>query len=160
MARAIDTDFYHNFRFHVVDPAGGNLDRVAGFKTCSVPDLSVDTSEYREGVYKYTRKFPGVPKVGECSLTKGVAKKDSDFQKWLFKCINGGQTYRTDMDILEYHIQDEWGIDGHPSKVIHLKECFPSSVKLTGDKDASSSDVAIQEMTLMAEEVSAELVQT
>lgn len=136
------------------------MDRAAGFKTCSIPDLSVDTSEYREGVYKYTRKFPGVPKVGECSLTKGVAKKDSDFQKWLFTCINGGATYRTDIDILEYHIKDEWGIDGHPSKVIHLREVFPSSVKLTGDKDASSSDVAIQEITLMCEEVSAELIQT
>ena len=158
MARAVDTDLYHNFRFHVVDPAGGNLDPVAGFRTASIPDLTVDMVEYREGVYKYTRKYPGIPKVGDCSLSKGVVKKDSDFLVWLFKCINGGETYRSDITIQEYHISDEFGIDGSPSKVIQLKEVFPTSVKPTGDKDASSSDVAIQEMTLAVEEITVELV--
>ena len=161
MARAVDTDFYHNFRFHVVDPAGGNLDKVAGFRTCSVPDLSVDTAEYREGVYKYTRKYPGIPKVGECALSKGVAKKNSDFLAWLFKCIDGGvPSYRSDIDILEYHISDTLGIDGHASKVIHLREVFPISVKPTGDKDSSSSDIAITELTFAVEEATVELVQS
>lgn len=158
MARAVDTDFYHNFRFHVVDPAGGNLDPVAGFRSASIPDISVDMAEYREGVYLYTRKYPGIPKVGDCSLSKGVAKKDSDFLRWIFKCINGGETYRSDITIQEYHIEDEFGIDGSPSKVIQLKEVFPTSVKPTGDKDASSSDIAIQEITLAVEEIQVELV--
>ena len=158
MARAVDTDLYHNFRFHVVDPAGGNLDPVAGFRTASIPELSVDTAEYREGVFKYTRKYPGIPKVGECQLSKGVVKKDSDFLLWLFKCIDGGVTYRSDITIQEYHIADEFGINGSPSKVIRLMEVFPISVKPTGDKDASSSDVAIQEITLAVEELSVELV--
>lgn len=158
MARAVDTDLYHNFRFHVVDPAGGNLDPVAGFRSASVPDISTDAPEYREGVFKYTRKYPGIPKVGDCSLSKGVVKKNSDFLVWLFKCIDGGQNYRSDITIQEYHISDEWGIDGSPSKVIQLKEVFPTSVKPTGDKDASSSDVAIQEITLSVEEISIELV--
>jgi phage tail-like protein len=158
MARAVDTDLYHNFRFHVVDPAGGHLDPVAGFRTASIPDLTVDMAEYREGVYKYTRKYPGIPKVGDCSLSKGVVKKESDFLAWIFKCINGGETYRSDITIQEYHIADEWGIDGSPSKVIQLKEVFPTSVKPTGDKDASSSDVAIQEITFAVEEIVVELV--
>lgn len=158
MARAVDTDLYHNFRFHVVDPAGGNLDPVAGFRTASIPDITTDVPEYREGVFKYTRKYPGIPKVGDCSLSKGVVKKNSDFLAWILKCINGGQNYRSDITIQEYHISDEWGIDGSPSKVIQLKEVFPSSVKPTGDKDASSSDVAIQEITLACEEITVELV--
>jgi len=144
----------------VVDPAGGNLDPVAGFRTASIPDLSVDMAEYREGVYLYTRKYPGIPKVGDCSLSKGVAKKDSDFLQWIFKCINGGETYRSDITIQEYHISDEFGIDGSPSKVIQLKEVFPTSAKSTGDKDASSSDIAIQEITLACEEISVQLVVT
>jgi phage tail-like protein len=162
MARAVDTDFYHNFRFQVVDPAGGNLDRTAGFRTCTVPDLTVDTAEYREGVFLYTRKYPGIPKVGEVALSKGVAKKTSDFLTWIFKCINGvgaAGSYRSDIDIQEFHISDSLGIDGSPSKVIHLREVFPISCKVTGDKDASSSDVAIQELTLAAEEIDVELVQ-
>lgn len=159
MARAVDTDLYHNFRFHVVDPAGGNLDTVAGFRTASIPEISVDPAEYREGVMRFTRKYPGIPKVGECQLSKGVVKKDSDFLRWLMKCINGGSDYRSDITIQEFHIADEWGIDGNPSKVIRLKEVWPSSVKVTGDKDATSSDVAIQEITLMVEEVEVALVQ-
>lgn len=158
MARAIDTDFYHNFRFHVVDPAGGNLDPVAGFRTASIPDISVDAPEYREGTFKFTRKYPGIPKVGECQLSKGVAKKDSDFLKWIFKGIDGGQTYRSDITIQEFHISDEFGIDGAPSKLIKLFEVFPISVKPTGDKDATSSDIAIQEMTLAVEEIEVELI--
>lgn len=116
--------------------------------------------EYREGVYLYTRKYPGIPKVGDCSLSKGVAKKDSDFLKWIFKCINGGETYRSDITIQEYHIADEFGINGSPSKVIQLKEVFPTSTKVTGDKDSSSSDIAIQELNLACEEISVQLVVT
>lgn len=159
MARAVDTDLYHNFRFHVVDPAGGNLDPVAGFRTATIPEISVDPAEYREGVFKFTRKYPGIPKVGECQLSKGVVKKNSDFLSWINKVINGGQSYRSDITIQEFHIADEWGIDGAPSKVIRLKEVWPSTVKSTGDKDATSSDVAIQEMTLMVEEIEVALVQ-
>ena len=117
-------------------------------------------TEYREGVYLFTRKYPGIPKVGDCSLSKGVAKKNLDFLRWIFKCINGGQTYRSDITIQEYHISDEFGIDGAPSKVIELKEVFPTSVKPTGDKDASSSDISIQEMTLACESVEISLVVT
>jgi len=161
MARAIDTDFYHNFRFHVSEAqVGTNLDPVAGFRSASIPDLSVDMSEYREGVYLYTRKYPGIPKVGDCSLSKGVAKKDSDFLRWLFKCVNGGETYRSDITIQEYHIEDEFGINGSPSKVIELFEVFPTSVKVTGDKDASSSDIAIQEISFAVEEIRVKLVVT
>lgn len=159
MARSVDTDFYHNFRFHVVDPAGGNLDPVAGFRTASIPEISVDPAEYREGVMRFTRKYPGIPKVGECQLSKGVAKKESDFLRWLMKCIDGGQDYRSDITIQEFHIADEWGINGNPSKVIRLKEVWPSSVKLTSDKDATSSDIAITEITLMVEEIETALVQ-
>jgi phage tail-like protein len=133
--------------------------------------LSVDATEYREGTTTYTKKFPGIPKVGEISLSKGVARKDygngvaNDFLKWVLQCVNGGAsatpTYRADLAILEYHITDEWGngTGGTPSKKILAYECFPTSVKLTGDKDASSSDIAITEMTLQCESVSTELIQ-
>lgn len=158
MARAIDTDFYHNFRFHVVDPAGGNLDPVAGFRTATVPEISIDAPEYREGTYKFTRKYPGIPKVGEIQLSKGVAKKESDFLAWLRKGIDGGETYRSDITIQEFHIGDEFGIDGAPSRLIRLLEVFPISVKISADKDATSSDVSITEATLAVEEIEVSLV--
>lgn len=158
MARAIDTDLYHNFRFHVVDPAGGNLDTVAGFTKATIPAISNEPVEYREGVFKWTRKFPGIPKVGECELTKGVVKKNSDFLKWMLKPINGGQNYRSDLLIQEYHISDEFGINGTPSRIIRIKEVFPTEFKPSSDHDASQAEISVQTLKLAVEEIEVEIV--
>lgn len=158
MARSIDTDLYHNFRFHVVDPAGGNLDPVAGFSKVTIPNIGMEPAEYREGVFKYTRKYPGIPKVGDCEMTKGVVKKNSDFLTWLLKPVDGGQNYRSDLLIEEYHISDEFGIDGTPSRIIRIKEVFPVDVKVASDLDATQADVTLQTLKLAVEEIEVEVV--
>lgn len=158
MARSIDTDLYHNFRFHVVDPAGGNLDPVAGFAKVTIPDFNMEPAEYREGVYKYTRKYPGIPKIGDVEMTKGVVKKASDFLTWILKPVDGRQNYRSDLIIQEFHIADEFGINGTPSRIIRLKEAFPINVKPSMDKDATQADVAMQTLKLAVEEFEVEIV--
>jgi phage tail-like protein len=159
MARAASTDPFLNFKFHVVDPAGGHLDPVAGFTTVSTPDITVDPAEYREGVYRWTRKYPGVQTVGELQLMKGTVKRDSDFFKWVLDMINGGQgEYRTDLMIMEFHITDEFGIQGSPSRIMRCREAWPSQVKPMADKDATGSEVAIQELTLTIEELEIEII--
>lgn len=158
MARSIDTDFYHNFRFHIVDPAGGNLDPSAGFTKVSIPNITVENVDYREGVYTYTRKYPGIPKVGDCEFSKGIVKKKSDFYTWLLKPILGGQNYRSDLLIQEYHISDEFGINGTPSRTIRIKEVFPIEFKPAADKDASQNDVAVQTLKLSVEEIDVDIV--
>lgn len=158
MARSIDTDLYHNFRFHVVDPAGGNLDPVAGFSKVTIPNIAMEPAEYREGVFKYTRKYPGIPKVGDCEMTKGVVKKNSDFFSWIQKPINGGVNYRSDLIIEEYHISDEFGINGTPSRIIRIKEVFPVDMKPASDLDATQADVTLQTLKLAVEEIDLEIV--
>jgi phage tail-like protein len=158
MARSIDTDFYHDFRFHVVDPAGGNLDPVAGFTRVSIPDLKLQEATYREGVYVYTRKYPGVPTIGNVQLQKGVVKKASDFYAWIQKPILGGQNYRSDLIIQEYHISDEFGINGKPSRTIRIKEVFPVEFTPSPEKQADKSDVSIQGLTLAVEEFDIDVV--
>jgi len=159
MARAASTDFYLNFRFHVLDPAGGNLDPVAGFTSVSTPDITVDVADYREGIYRWTRKFPGVQSVGEVQLSKGTARRESDFFNWVLKVINGGvATYRTDLIVMEFHITDEFGINGSPSRILRCRECFPSSTKPMADKDSTGSEVAMQELTITVEEIEVEII--
>jgi len=159
MARAASTDPYLNYRFHLVDPAGGNLDPIAGFTTISTPDISVDPAEYREGVMRWTQKYPGVQTVGELQLMKGTVRRDSDFFAWVLRVINGGvDEYRTDLMVMEFHITDEFGIQGSPSRILRCRECWPSQVKPMADKDATGSEVAIQEMTLTVEEVEIEII--
>lgn len=159
MARAASTDPYLNFRFHVVDPAGGHLDPVAGFTSVTTPDISVEPAEYREGIMRWTRKFPGVQTVGELQMMKGSVRRDSDFFTWILDVINGGvATYRTDLMVMEFHITDEFGIDGSPSRILRLREAWPSQVKPMADKDATASEVAIQELTLAVEELDIEVI--
>jgi len=159
MARAASSDPYLNFRFHISDPAGGNLDPVAGFTSATTPDVSLDPAEYREGIYRWTRKFPGVQTVGEMQLMKGTVRRESDFFNWILNVINGGvASYRTDLVVMEYHITDEFGIDGSPSRVMRIREAFPTQVKPMADKDATASEVAIQEITLAVEEISVEII--
>jgi len=151
MARAIETDPYHNFRFQLVDPNGGNLDPVAGFTMVSMPDHTQTIAEYREGTDKYTKKFPGVNSVSDITFEKGIFRRDSDLYDWFLKTVNGGEEYRTDLILNEFHIADEFGINGSPSRVTRLEEVLPSSVKPTADKDATSSEVAIASMTCAVE---------
>lgn len=159
MARAASTDPYLNYRFHLIDPAGGNLDPVAGFTQVTTPDITVDPAEYREGVMRWTRKYPGVQTVGDCSLMKGTVRRESDFFEWVLRVINGGvASYRTDLQINEFHITDEFGINGSPSRIMRLRETWPTQVKPMADKDATGSEVALQELTLNVEELEIELV--
>ena len=73
--------------------------------------------------------------------------------------INGGvDEYRTDIMIMEFHITDEFGIQGAPSRILRCREVWPSSVKVMADKDATGSEVAIQEMTLTVEELETEII--
>lgn len=158
MARSIETDPFHDFRFHLVDPAGGNLDAAAGFTAVSMPNLAVAPAEYREGTFIYTQKYPGVPTVGDITLTKGVFRRDSDFHDWVLKVVEGGQEYRTELILQEYHIADEFGINGTPSRVTRLRECWGMDAKPTADKEASSSNVSIQSLTIAVEEFDVEIV--
>lgn len=159
MARAAATDPYLNFRFHVSDPAGGNLDPVAGFTNVSTPEISIEPAPYREGVMRWTQKYPGVQSVGEIQLTKGTVRRESDFFSWVLRVINGGVTeYRTDLMIMEFHITDEFGIKGAPSRIMRARECWPQATKPMADKDASGSEVALQTLTISVEEVEIEIV--
>lgn len=159
MARAASSDPYLNMRFHLVDPAGGNLDPVAGFTQVTTPEITVEPAEYREGIYRWTRKYPGVTTVGEVQCMTGTVKRESAFYDWISRVANGGVAeYRTDLMIMEFHITDEFGINGAPSRIMRIREAFPTSVKPMADKDATGSEVALQEMTLAIEEIEIELV--
>lgn len=160
MARAVETDPYHKFRFHVVDPAGGNLDPVAGFTTVNMPNVKVDAPVYREGTFTWSQKFPGIPTVGDVTMTKGIFKRESDFYNWIKKCVLGGEDYRADLVVYQYHISDEFGINGTPTRATRLLECFAMDVKPTDDLDSSSSEVAIQSLVLAVEQIVPELVPT
>jgi len=173
MARTQEFDFIQNFRFHVralgTDGTGGKnfleLDRgndlspdgEAGFQSATIPEMTLDATEYREGIYKWTRKYPGIPTFGDISLMRGVIKQDTLFFDWAMAVADGSE-YRDDVDIYQYSRQDlaafagvEEHISATPSRIYHCKGCFPIRAKPAADLDATSGEVAIAELDLSCE---------
>jgi phage tail-like protein len=179
MPRASTNDFLHNFRFHavarlaenenidpfqnkllggddVVDPRGG----FAGFNNISMPDLSIESTEYRDGLTLYTLKQPGYPTVGDCTLSRGVTFEDTTFYEWALNTI-AGRRYRCDVDLYHFKGEDFLGrelnsalpFDPSTARTIRLINCFPSMCKPDADFDGTGSDISLMEMTLSVERV-------
>lgn len=158
MARALISDPFHAFRFHVsVTTVNGRaaLGPVgAGFTNVTLPTHSVETAEYKEGIWVYRRKFPGDPTFDDVTLTRGVTTTDSEFWLWINETTRGLE-YRADLVIKHFHrsnIPDQQNFSGlAPSRVVKIYEAFPISVKPGSDMDSVSSEISLQEITLSLE---------
>jgi len=177
--RPAATDFLHNMRFHVfvttsaqTNILGHTADRgtddkipEGGFTACSIPDLTVEAVEYKEGTYVYPMKFPGNPAVGDCTMSRGVIRSDTTMWEWALSCVEGsalfGNEYRGDVYITHYHRSQYIGtgtnrtyvdVNGmEPARTYECYNCFPTSCKPAADLDATSSDISVQEMTVAVE---------
>lgn len=147
MARANLQDFFQNFRFKVVE-SNNHLNAAAGFNTCTIPDLSLPEVTYREGTYVYTRKQPGIPEVGNVTLTRGVARQETDFFRWLKDAIEGKE-YRTDVQIQHFHRSDQ----AQPAATYDCHECLIVRCKPAGDLAADSADISMEEMEFACESI-------
>jgi len=153
MPRSIQADPYMTGKFHVVDSE--NFLTVQGsFSNVTLPEVTLNVAEYKEGNQRYKRKFPGSPEFGDIDLQKGVFKKDSAIGDWILKAING-EEYRADLEILEYHHSDTENLEdfltAKPSRRIRIFNAFPNRWKPGGDTDAQSDEVSLQEMTISCE---------
>lgn len=164
MARTEDSDFYQNFRFHATiqddsegwfatDESEVQVSAQAGFQSITIPEVSFEASEYREGIYRYTKKQPGPPAFSDASFMRGVTKSDTSFYKWAVAVLEGGE-YRADVDIFLIHRTEGAGgetLDTSKARKITLREAFPIRVKPAGDLDATSGEVSIAELDCSVE---------
>jgi len=158
--RNATTDYFHNFRFHVSTDGPGGIDyldsREAGFNTCTTPEYTLEAVEYREGIYVYTRKFPGLVTAADVTLGRGVVRRASRFYEWMIRCIEGGE-YRATLTIYHYHRvgfePDEMADRGDTgyAKKYRCYNCIPIRFKVAGDLDATAADVSIQEVDVAME---------
>lgn len=158
MARTEASDPLHSFRFHVrteteagqyTDSDGGE----AGFQSCTLPELSAESVEYREGHYTFTRKFSGVAQVSDISMMRGVTKQDTSFFDWMWTAVTGGE-YRTNLTIYHWHRDGKTHgsiSDLTKARKYNCYECFPTRCKPAGDLDATSGDVSIAELDIAVE---------
>lgn len=172
MARPQLSDHMQGFRFHAkIEDGSPNTTGLAyteadhleggeaGFQSITIPELSLDPVEYREGTYTYTRKYPGVPTVSDVSFMRGVLVGDTSFFDWVLAAAENRE-YRANIQIWHYHRNEPVVTGGgvQPASIRYLKlwNAFPTRVKPMGDLDASSGDVSIMEMDCAVEQFTIE----
>lgn len=172
-ARNASSDKLQSYRFHVKlvagGPYGGELNMIgpvgsrfeAGFKTVTLPQITTETVNYREGISTFAQKFGGPPTVEPITLTRGVSISGTNFFDWLMAKIEG-RDYRSDVSIYQMPITAVRRATAGAGRVnepippgyedcsieYRLHEAQPSRVKLAGDLDADSGEVSISELEL------------
>lgn len=164
--RAAVNDLMQGFRYHVTSNNADGSDILqpvirrdgmgpeAGFQSITLPDISVEAVEYREGTFSWTQKYPGPPTVSDMTLMRGIAKRDTAFFDAVMASINGDE-YR--MDVTVYHYQrTEMGkaqqaqTDGELRKIVCLN-AFAMRAKPAGDLDSMAGDVSLSEVDIAME---------
>ncbi len=157
MPRAQATDLMQGHRFQVVTNNSFGMEPTepqGGFQNCSIPTISIDPVEYKEGTDTYTKKYPGAPTVGDVTLNKGIAKRSSAFYDWMMRVVNGDE-YRAEVTIYQFPRDGKtngvW--DRNKARRIVCYEAFPTEMKPGGDLDATSADVSVAELTIACESI-------
>lgn len=162
MARTRETDYLQNFRFHARVVDGPDFlafesegQGEAGFQSITLPEETFEVAEYREGNYKYTKKFPGPPTFSDVTLMQGIVNRNTTFYNWGL-AGRGGSDYRCDVEIVQFHGDDvQDGVAGKitspGSRITKLHEAFAMRHKDGTDLDATSGEVSIQELDLSLE---------
>jgi phage tail-like protein len=172
MARAVKLDYLHNMRFHVTAIGVGGIrplevngpEAEAGFSAVTTPEATVEAVEYKEGQFLFTRKYPGHVTYGDVTMSRGIAKLDTQFYSWIDTVIMGTGEYRVDLSILHYH-RDEALPGVHSAglrdvtllkaaaaaKTYYLYNALPVRCKLSSDLDATDSGVSIMELDVAYE---------
>lgn len=159
MARAIKTDFFHTFKFHLkvvsaTTEGGKTVGTQGGFTSVTMPEITVETAEYQEGTMLYKRKFPGQVSFSDVSCNRGVVRGNTELYEWV-RAAYLGKEYRADVQISHMHrdevtdLADFTAVDA--KRNVKLFEGMASRVKLGSDFDAQSSDVSVEEFDIVYE---------
>jgi len=167
MTRAAVDDLMQGFRFHVIatkadesnplefarqgDFEGGGE---AGFQSVTIPELTIEPVEYREGTFKWTQKYPGPPTVSDCTLMRGVAKADTTFYDWVKDSVDGDE-YRANVVIYHYQ-RTEMGSASQAEvsddiRRVACYNCVPTRAKPSGDFDSMSGEISLGEVDFAME---------
>jgi phage tail-like protein len=154
-ARSQSKDPFLSNKFGIVFESGPlKSTTVYGFQTATMPEQSIEQMEYSEGLFTYTRVYPGRSSFGTVTLGKGVVPGDSLFAKWIRRASEGWN-YRSTVTIYQYSRQNVSGSTSYssktPSRKIKLINAMPVRFKAGSDLDAMSAEISIQEIEIAYE---------
>ncbi|MGI4857604.1 MAG: phage tail protein [Janthinobacterium lividum] len=118
------------------------------FTAVSGLELAVDTIEYKDGAGGVYR-MPGQRQALNITLRRGVVKGRSQLYQW----INGISLNQVDKKDISISLTNEAG--NELLVTWNVSDAFPTKLSAP-DFDASSNEIAIEEMTLMADRLTVE----
>lgn len=178
MARSPLTDFLQVGRFHIIDVSFAIpmvLLPVYGFKSCTLPELSLNIRPVIEGNYEYARKVISGAEVSNITLEQGVSLFNSDFWDWTRKAVVGRKPAKN-LLIVQFTRMGESAnafapgddvatlpsgtqIPGAfeftkkiPGRAWLCRECRPARYKPGSDFDGMSQDISLASLELSMEE--------
>ena len=166
------SDYLTNFRFHLMDvsfasPVVFNLS--AGFRSCSAPEINVETKQIKEGTFEYPRHVTSSASVGDIELHQGIQMFNSDFYDWIVASVRGKVNMRRNILLIQFSDVSPFGaplgdsitaslanavvplndlVTRIPARAWVLRDCIPTRYKAGSDFDALGSDISIAELTL------------
>lgn len=123
-----------------------------GFARVQLPRLERDVIRYRDGSdpSEAARLLPGLLRVGECVLERGVVPADAEFFQWL-NTISVGTVERRDVVVQLLDASHQ------PVLVWRLHNTFPIGLDWSV-LDAQCSEVLIERLRLAVERVDVQTV--
>lgn len=122
-------------------------DRMA-FNSVSGLEQSVETIEYRDGTGGFYQ-MPGKMQPVNITMKRGIVKKQSQLYEWL-NSISLNQVEKKDISI---SLTNATGTDLYVTW--NVINCFPTKISAPSF-DAGSSEVAFEELSLLADRISVE----
>jgi phage tail-like protein len=144
---------YGSFNFRVTVDRFGTANSVrAGFQEISGMGTEMTIAEYRNGneSENHVRKIPGVYKVSDVTLKRGVIGA-LDFFNWIRETREGDQTIRRNVVI---ELMDETG--DNPVMTWTLLNALPMKYTAPTLNAKGGTDVAIEELVLSCESLKTE----
>ena len=119
--------------------------QVAGFSEVSIPDLSIEKVDYREGTDPAMRKLSGQSSVGTVSLKRGLTNS-TELYDWFTNISSLGAqlTLRKTISIILLDTS------GSEKMRWNCTKAWPSKLE-TGSLDAKASDVVIETLEIETE---------
>ncbi|MFN7957889.1 MAG: phage tail protein [Holophagaceae bacterium] len=116
-----------------------------GFLHVQLPRLERDVIRYREGSdpVDTVRQLPGLLRVGDCVLQRGVIPADHEFFQWM-NAAHAGQAERRDLTV---SLLDE---QHQPTLTWRLRNTFPVGLEWS-PLDAQGGGVLIETLRLSVE---------
>jgi len=165
MARSVNSDplLSHNFALLDVPVAGVfptafpvkavqsaiNNGSYVGFQSISIPEMTVDMKDIREGNWPFTHHVPqGYVAGGECTIRFAVFNTNLDMWLWFQQVVWGRVAPRRSLIVVQTRNQKRI-----PQRMLWLRDCIPSTWRPATDLDASGSEVVMEELTLSVERV-------